>query len=228
MTLQTPALVPIGTAADTAAGLIRGDLETGESTGIEIKHIEDNQGAEKTSNPVPPPCRFRVHRRLRSLVAAADILKVRKAVLGQPGDADREAETPLIPRPEGRTSTAVIDDDFCRESMSSNGAGMPGFIDNSPNSSSMANMSRQTPSPSPQHGISQPNGGGGMSAGVPMNAGHQMDLNHLYEMVVELSDVLKHNREMTRGIINSAEEIMVCISRSTRLASIYIFFTRLE
>lgn len=223
MTLQTPELDLIGTTADTAAGVIRGDLETGESTDIEIKHIEVNQVAEnqKTSNPVvPPPCRFRVHRRRRSNVAAAesDVLKVRKAVVGQPEDAVREADTPLIPRPEGRTSTAVIDDDDCsHESMSSNGAGMPGFIDNSPNSASMANMSRQSPSPSPQHGISQPNGAGGMAAGLPMNAGHQMDLNHLYEMVVELSDVLKHNREMTRGIINSAEEIMVCISRSLRV-----------
>ena len=46
-----------------------------------------------------------------------------------------------------------------------------------------------------------------------MNAGHQMDLHHLYDMVLELSDVLKNNREMTKSIVTSAEEIMVCLSR---------------
>jgi hypothetical protein len=39
-----------------------------------------------------------------------------------------------------------------------------------------------------------------------------MDLNHLYSMVIELSEVLKNNREMTRGIINGAEELMVRVS----------------
>lgn len=94
---------------------------------------------------------------------------------------------------------------------------MGSFIDNSPNMVNMANMSRQSPSPSPppQHGTPQVNGGGGgpvgnnmMMNGLPMNAGHQMDLNNLYDMVVEFSDILKHNREMTRGIVASAEEIM--------------------
>lgn len=89
---------------------------------------------------------------------------------------------------------------------------MGSFIDNSPNVVNMANMSRQSPSPSPQV-----NGGGAMGNnmmnGVPMNAGHQMDLNNLYDMVVEFSDILKHNREMTRGIVNSAEEIMVFTTR---------------
>jgi hypothetical protein len=36
------------------------------------------------------------------------------------------------------------------------------------------------------------NGGGmgAMGAAIPMNAGHQMDLHHLYEMVVELTILL--------------------------------------
>ncbi|OJD26196.1 hypothetical protein ACJ73_02427 [Blastomyces percursus] len=70
----------------------------------------------------------------------------------------------------------------------------------------MAGMSRQSPSPgapSTQNGAMGP-----MHVGMPVNAGHQMDLNHLYEMVLELSDVLKNNRDMTKGIIDSAEEIM--------------------
>ncbi|KAG5293288.1 hypothetical protein I7I53_02202 [Histoplasma capsulatum var. duboisii H88] len=70
----------------------------------------------------------------------------------------------------------------------------------------MAGMSRQIPSPSTP---STQNGGmAPMNVGMPVNAGHQMDLNHLYEMVLELSDVLKNNRDMTKGIIDSAEEIM--------------------
>jgi hypothetical protein len=51
---------------------------------------------------------------------------------------------------------------------------------------------------------------GGMG-GIPMNAGHQMDLHHLYEMVVELSDVLKNNRDVTKNIVANAEEIMVSV-----------------
>lgn len=35
-----------------------------------------------------------------------------------------------------------------------------------------------------------------------------MDLHHLYEMVLELSEVLKNNREVTKSIVSSAEEIM--------------------
>jgi hypothetical protein len=50
----------------------------------------------------------------------------------------------------------------------------------------------------------------GMNGGVPMNAGHQMDLRHLFDMVLELSEVLKNNRDMTKSIVSSAEEIMVC------------------
>lgn len=101
-------------------------------------------------------------------------------------------------------------------------------MDNSPNVVNMANMSRQSMSPSPSQmngsGGGGSGGGGGaggggngmgnnnnlMMNGLPMNAGHQMDLNNLYDMVVEFSDILKNNREMTRGIVQSAEEIMVC------------------
>ncbi|OJD14726.1 hypothetical protein AJ78_04951 [Emergomyces pasteurianus Ep9510] len=70
----------------------------------------------------------------------------------------------------------------------------------------MTGLARQSPSPGPpstQNGVMGP-----INVGMPVNAGHQMDLNHLYEMVLELSDVLKNNRDMTKGIIDSAEEIM--------------------
>ncbi|KAK2807965.1 hypothetical protein FQN50_005207 [Emmonsiellopsis sp. PD_5] len=76
----------------------------------------------------------------------------------------------------------------------------------SSNSAAMTGLSRQSPGPGTP---STQNGGmAAMNVGMPMNAGHQMDLNHLYEMVLELSDVLKNNRDMTKGIIDSAEEIM--------------------
>lgn len=52
----------------------------------------------------------------------------------------------------------------------------------------------------------------GMNGNIPMNAGHQMDLQHLYDMVLELSDVLKNNREMTKNIVTSAEDLMVCVT----------------
>jgi hypothetical protein len=190
---------------------IGGELHA-DNDSIEIVHIEDvHSVVEKPREPlVGPRFRVRVRRHYRHYShGTADIVKAREEI-GQSEDADGEPVIVRTPRPAGPVIN--FDDNFPRGIMSSNGA-MPAFIDNSPNSATMANMSRQTPSPSPQHGIAQVNGGGGiagMAAGLPMNAGHQMDLNNLYEMVVELSDVLKHNREMTRGIINSAEDIMVC------------------
>ncbi|KAH8698438.1 kinetochore complex Fta4 of Sim4 subunit, or CENP-50-domain-containing protein [Talaromyces proteolyticus] len=117
----------------------------------------------------------------------------------------------LPSRPVSRSFAVFAQDDLALESMTTNGTAMGSFMDNSPNVN-MANMARQSPSPVPQHGVPQVNGGGAvgssMMAGLPMNAGHQMDLNNLYEMVVEFSDIIKHNREMTRGIVASAEEIM--------------------
>lgn len=88
------------------------------------------------------------------------------------------------------------------------------FLDNSNNNPPSMNMSRQgTPSSSGQQQVNGASAlpGMGMGMNMPMNAGHQMDVNNLYEMVLELSDVLKNNRDMTKGIINSAEEIMVSV-----------------
>ena len=52
--------------------------------------------------------------------------------------------------------------------------------------------------------------GGGMSngsGGLPMNAGQQMDVNMLYQKVIELSEVLRENRERTQAIVAGAEEL---------------------
>lgn len=79
-------------------------------------------------------------------------------------------------------------------------------------------MPRLTASPlsqQPQHQIINNNNGNGigmsgLNMGLPMNAGHQMDVNMLYQKVVELSEVLKENREKAQGIISGAEELAVC------------------
>ncbi|KAB8232656.1 uncharacterized protein BDW43DRAFT_279198 [Aspergillus alliaceus] len=84
------------------------------------------------------------------------------------------------------------------------------YVENTENQSNMTNVPRPPMSPAMSHAPSQVNGAGiaGMNAGIPMNAGHQMDLHQLYDMVLELSDVLKNNRQMTQSIVTSAEEIM--------------------
>ncbi|KAL8932865.1 MAG: hypothetical protein Q9216_006637 [Gyalolechia sp. 2 TL-2023] len=78
--------------------------------------------------------------------------------------------------------------------MNSNNA-FPSFLDNN---------SRGPPS-------QQVNGNGGpmngLNLSMPMNAGHQMDVNMLYQKVLELSEVLRENREKTQGIVAGAEEL---------------------
>lgn len=55
----------------------------------------------------------------------------------------------------------------------------------------------------------QANGNGNGINGMPMMAGQQMDVNLLYQKVVELSEILKENREKTQGIVNGAEGLAV-------------------
>ena len=75
---------------------------------------------------------------------------------------------------------------------------------------------RQAPSPvSGQHANTNAgtNGAGGAMNGInvamPMGAGQQMDVNLVFQKLVELSEVLKDNREKTAGIIAGAEELAV-------------------
>ena len=108
--------------------------------------------------------------------------------------------------------------------MSMNGGGIGGGgLDNSAGgmysgfdssaSAGLANLRNQSIPPSLNH-TPQVNGGGmgGLGVGLPMNAGQQMDLNHLYDMILELSEVLKNNRDMTKNIVTSAEDLMVWLS----------------
>lgn len=63
------------------------------------------------------------------------------------------------------------------------------------------------------------NGNGNGMNGLPMIAGQQMDVNLLYQKVVELSEVLRENREKTQGIVNGAEDLAVsrCYNSVVRL-----------
>lgn len=55
-------------------------------------------------------------------------------------------------------------------------------------------------------------GGGNGAAGMgPMSAGQQVDVNFLWGKVLELSEVLRENRERTRGVVEGAEELAVRI-----------------
>jgi hypothetical protein len=97
----------------------------------------------------------------------------------------------------------------------------PNFLDSPGPANSLGGGPRLAPSPMaspPQHQVNG-NGNGvgmnGMSVGIPMNAGQQMDVNMLYQKVMELSEVLKENREKTQGIVAGAEELAVSSAAGT-------------
>ena len=50
-----------------------------------------------------------------------------------------------------------------------------------------------------------------MGVGMPVNAGQQMDVNMVYQKLLDLSEVLRENRERTQGIVAGAEELAVCL-----------------
>ena len=83
-------------------------------------------------------------------------------------------------------------------------------------------MPRAAPSPSASQTSQQANGGmGGMSAGAPAggqqngipmvnglpSGGQQTDMNHLWSVVQQLSQVLEDNRAQTLGIVNGVQAI---------------------
>lgn len=158
----------------------------------------------------------RGHRRRSTHVTRRDLEKFRREVLGiddhwyeeENGPPTTSLTTPFDPEFENLNRA------FASAAMSlncGNGGGPgPGAFSNYVDSPT--NTPRQPMSPAMSHaGSGQVNGGGmpGMNGSMPMNAGHQMDLHHLYEMVLELSEVLKNNREVTKSIVTGAEEVMV-------------------
>ncbi|KAJ5578264.1 uncharacterized protein N7459_007228 [Penicillium hispanicum] len=177
------------------------------------------EGATPPSSSKAPFTRG--HRRRSTHVTRRDLEKFQKEVLGVEHHAswfDEDNGTsrsfnPYDPQLDELNRAFAAADISMNSSagMSGNspGPGMfSGYAENSPGAPNM-NIPRQSMSPAVSHS-SQINGGGmaAMNGGMSMNAGHQMDLHHLYEMVLELSDVLKNNREVTKNIVSSAEEIM--------------------
>lgn len=185
---------------------------------------------EGDTSPSPSKAFTRGHRRRSTHVTRRDLEKFQSEVLGVENhaswfDEDNGTGTPQSFTPDDpqleELNRAFADADVSMNtntsSMATNGTGpgnFSGYVENSTGAMNIPNIPpRQTPSPSPSHtSVTQINGGGmgAMGAAIPMNAGHQMDLHHLYEMVVELSDVLKNNRDVTKNIVANAEDIVVC------------------
>lgn len=99
--------------------------------------------------------------------------------------------------------------------IAANNNNYPSFLESPGGGNSLGGVPRLAPSPMASQPQLQVNGNGngagmnGMGVGLPMNAGQQMDVNMLYQKVIELSEVLKENREKTQGIVAGAEELAV-------------------
>jgi hypothetical protein len=86
---------------------------------------------------------------------------------------------------------------------------------NNPNipSNMQQNMQpRAPPSPSPSQPGSQYNGNGAQQNGIPMvnglpSGGQQTDMNHLWAIVQQLSQVLEENKQQTIGIVNGVNAV---------------------
>jgi hypothetical protein len=69
-----------------------------------------------------------------------------------------------------------------------------------------------SPSPSPSQNGSQHNGNGAQQNGIPMvnglpSGGQQTDMNHLWAVVQQLSQVLEDNKQQTLGIVNGVNAV---------------------
>ena len=103
--------------------------------------------------------------------------------------------------------------DFNLEAQKIMANSFPSFLDSPSSTSSSGSVPRLAPSPiaQQQQQVNNNGNGAGMN-GMPLAAGQQADVNFLFQKVVELSEVLKENREKTAGIIAGAEELAVSIS----------------
>jgi hypothetical protein len=90
------------------------------------------------------------------------------------------------------------------------------FLDASQQQQQVAQQQQQRPPPSPSHSQagsiagSQVNGGG--QNGIPMvnglpSGGQQTDMNHLWAVVQQLSQLLEENKAQTRGIVEGVAAI---------------------
>jgi hypothetical protein len=224
-------LVPCGTSVNPQHNTLVACSPTSESdqssenaidSDTEISPSATIEGATSSSPSKAPFARG--HRRRSTHVTRRDLEKFQSEVLGVQNHAswyDEDNGTPRTFNPND-PSLEELNRAFDNADISMNAATMSSNVPNSGiyagstgygDSNAVPNIPpRQTPSPALSHASSTTQiGGGGMGGmgGMPMNAGHQMDLHHLYEMVVELSDVLKNNRDVTKNIVANAEEIMV-------------------
>ena len=101
------------------------------------------------------------------------------------------------------------------EAMANSSNLFPSFLDSTSPSNSLGGAPRLAPSPMSQQ-QQQANGNGNAMNGMPMIAGQQMDVNFLYQKVVELSEVLRENRDKTQGIVNGAEDLAVSLTSCIR------------
>lgn len=108
---------------------------------------------------------------------------------------------------------AALDFDLQAQAIMANN--FPSFLDTSPGTGSSNNVPRLAPSAVAQQQQINNNGNGSAMNGMPMAAGQQADVNFLFQKLVELSEVLKENREKTAGIIAGAEELTVSIFTRT-------------
>lgn len=104
--------------------------------------------------------------------------------------------------------------DFNLQAQATMTNNFPSFLDTSPGTGSSGSVPRLAPSSIAQQQQQQinNNGNGAGMNGMPMAAGQQADVNFLFQKLVELSDVLKENRDKTAGVIAGAEELAVGIS----------------
>ncbi|PYH48437.1 uncharacterized protein BP01DRAFT_389061 [Aspergillus saccharolyticus JOP 1030-1] len=193
----------------------------------EIKSAPVSPVGTTNASPTPSASKapfVRGHRRRSTHVTHRDLEKFQKEILGvetPPVGFYDEHGPPPSTDPAQDPQFEALNRAFWAASMSLNNAGgmsgsnpganvFAGYVDNTGGGPNMSNAPRQSMSPAMSHAPGQVNGAGmpGMNGGMPINAGQQMDLHHLYDMVLELSEVLKNNRETTKSIVNSAEEIM--------------------
>ncbi|PIG86771.1 hypothetical protein AARAC_006829, partial [Aspergillus arachidicola] len=174
------------------------------------------------------------HRRRSTHVTRLDLERFRRDVLGidTPGFGfDDEASLPAVdPSVDPQLESLNRDFDAVARSMNSGSTPDSGSfssgVDNASNASNQSNMTnvpRQSMSPAMSHTPSQVNGAGiaGMNAGIPLNAGHQMDLHHLAEEVMRrsASEGTSPSVQQVNGEISAARitELERALTREKRL-----------
>lgn len=142
-------------------------------------------------------------------------------------DLYREMGYPKLPDPLGHLQSLYLatgyEDGGKEISLININVAFPAILEEMTSNQNLNNGNAQRQAPTQ---ISQPqvnnngttNGVGaamnGMGVAIPTSAGQQMDVNLVFQKLVELSEVLKDNREKTQGIIAGAEELAVSIYSS--------------